>query len=60
MDDNFRELEREAFEATFDGKAEDAGKPEGYGLDPRQAEMEAMAAMDADRRVGTHPMDGNW
>ncbi len=44
MDDNFRELEREAFEATFDGKAEDAGKPEGYGLDPRQAEMEAMAS----------------
>ncbi len=25
-----------------------------------EAEMEAMAAMDADRRVGTHPMDGNW
>ena len=23
-------------------------------------EMAAIAAMDADRRVGTHPMDGNW
>ncbi len=23
-------------------------------------EMTAIAAMDADRRVGTHPMDGNW
>ena len=23
-------------------------------------EMTALAAMDADRRVGTHPMDGNW
>ena len=23
-------------------------------------EMTAVAAMDADRRVGTHPMDGNW
>jgi 2,5-diketo-D-gluconate reductase A len=23
-------------------------------------EMTALAAMDADQRVGTHPMDGNW
>ena len=23
-------------------------------------DMAAMAAMDSDRRVGTHPMDGNW
>jgi 2,5-diketo-D-gluconate reductase A len=23
-------------------------------------EMTTLAAMDADRRVGTHPMDGNW
>lgn len=23
-------------------------------------EMTVLAAMDADRRVGTHPMDGNW
>ena len=23
-------------------------------------EMTALAAMEADRRVGTHPMDGNW
>ena len=23
-------------------------------------EMTALVAMDADRRVGTHPMDGNW
>ena len=23
-------------------------------------EMTALAAMDADQRVGTHQMDGNW
>jgi 2,5-diketo-D-gluconate reductase A len=23
-------------------------------------EMAVLAAMDADRRVGTHPDDGNW
>ncbi|MEL0273835.1 MAG: aldo/keto reductase [Pontimonas sp.] len=31
-----------------------------FDFELSEAEMEAMAAMDADRRVGTHPMDGNW
>jgi hypothetical protein len=46
MDENFRELEREAFEATFKGDGEgDAGASDaGYGLDPRQAEVDNMAS----------------
>ena len=46
MDENFRELEREAFEATFKGDSEgDAGASDaGYGLDPRQAEVDNMAS----------------
>ncbi len=31
-----------------------------FDFELSEAEMEAMAVMDADRRVGTHPMDGNW
>lgn len=31
-----------------------------FDFELSEAEMEAIAAMDADRRVGTHPMDGNW
>ena len=31
-----------------------------FDFELSEAEMESMAAMDADRRVGTHPMDGNW
>jgi 2,5-diketo-D-gluconate reductase A len=31
-----------------------------FDFELSEAEMEAMAAMDGDRRVGTHPMDGNW
>jgi 2,5-diketo-D-gluconate reductase A len=31
-----------------------------FDFELTEQEMAAMAAMDADRRVGTHPMDGNW
>lgn len=31
-----------------------------FDFELSEQEMAAMAAMDADRRVGTHPMDGNW
>ncbi len=44
MDDNFRELEREAFEAAFKGEEDKSGSTDaGYGLDPRQADSQAMA-----------------
>lgn len=58
MDDNFRELEREAFEATFDGKdAAGASESAGYGLDPRQADVNAMAsAFDGAEPVVGGPM----
>ena len=42
MDDNFRELEREAFESAF--KGDDAAPADAsYGIDPRQADAAAMA-----------------
>lgn len=48
MDDNFRELEREAFEATFNDEAASSTSPKaeetGYGLNPAQAESDAMAS----------------
>lgn len=46
MDENFRELEREAFEATFKDEADNGtgASDEGYGLDPRQADVDAMAS----------------
>jgi len=31
-----------------------------FDFELSEDEMTAIAAMDADRRVGTHPMDGNW
>jgi 2,5-diketo-D-gluconate reductase A len=31
-----------------------------FDFELSENEMTAIAAMDADRRVGTHPMDGNW
>lgn len=60
MDENFRELEREAFEATFKGEAGDgAGANDaGYGLDPRQADVDAMAsAFDGAEAVVGEPMN---
>lgn len=42
MDENFHELERDAFEAAFKGD-EAAPADAGYGLDPRQADTDAMA-----------------
>ena len=60
MDENFRELEREAFEATFKGDGEgDAGASDaGYGLDPRQAEVDNMAsAFDGAEATVGEPMN---
>lgn len=45
MDENFQELEREAFEAAFKGESagQDGGGQASYGLNPMQAERDEMA-----------------
>jgi hypothetical protein len=56
MDENFRELEREAFESSFKGEADGDTGDAGYGIDPRQADSDAMASAFDSPDVEAEPL----